>query len=109
MNKLSVVLVFSLFSFFAKAQPYIDILNLEYYHLPEKTDHVKDNEKADVRWLKASLQAPLKMKEDYFIINPFYEQYEFTSQGFSEKLYGIALPLTYLKQWKNPKWKTGVL
>src|SRR4051812_7656281 len=80
------------------AQPYIDLLNFQYYSLPEKTDLVKENEDVSVSWTKVSMNVPVKIKEDFLLIEPLYEKYTFDGISASSSLYGMTFSMTYLKQ-----------
>jgi len=103
---IAVLFISTCFNIYAQ-QPYIDLLGVEYYRLPAGTSYSGDN-KLTTSWFKASIQAPIKIKEDYLIIQPSYEQYTFDkSVTFPGNLYGISLPLTYIRQWNNKQWQTA--
>ena len=91
------------------AQPYFDVLNLHYITSPAKK-LTGSNNPSDVNYFSAQAGLPLKMHDDIFVLNPFYEQYNLlltSVAGKTQTLSSIGLPLTFLKQWKNKSWKTG--
>ena len=91
------------------AQPFIDILNIQYINSP---DHGVSSEKKNVTSLKNfSIQTAIpfqfKNKADAIIISPGFEMWspevEATDENF-EHQYGVALPVAYLKTLHNPDW-----
>jgi hypothetical protein len=83
------------------AQPYIDIVNVRYYSMPINNS-LYSHPKYNSEWITAGMDVPIKLKDNYLLISPYFETY--TTFEF---LYGIALPITFVKQWKNPSWKTA--
>ena len=98
MKIFSVVLV--LFSYTCQAQPYFDVAAFRFHHLPAGNNDAT----LETNWLQAEISLPKKIKEDVFVVSPFFEMYDFS---FGNNVYGFALPLTYVKQWKKEKWKTA--
>ncbi|MEP7168073.1 MAG: DUF6268 family outer membrane beta-barrel protein [Bacteroidota bacterium] len=90
------------------AQPYFDIANIYYQHSPDNSlSHSKDTA-LNTQLISVSLRAAFQIKKDHVIINPFYDYFQLQiSDNEKQKLYGIGLALTYLKQWKNEKWSTA--
>src|SRR4051812_16310587 len=83
------------------AQPYIDVVSVGNYIMPANGAGGKEY----TDWFTAAMDLPVKIKDDYLLLSPFYEEYALAlSDGH---LYGAAFPVTYLKQWKNPLWKTA--
>lgn len=83
-------------------------MNIKFHHLPGNSDFLIQNSGATVDWVTAGMDIPLKMKGDVLLFSPLFETYLFSSASLSNKnLYGFALPVSYLKQWKNQKWKTS--
>src|SRR4051812_43048755 len=94
-------------SFFAAilictAQPYFDIANVDCYLLKSQATG-EQPAKPNTTWLPVSLKIPIKLKKDLLIVNPFFESYTIDANN----LYGIALPTSYIKQWKQENWKTA--
>jgi hypothetical protein len=86
----------------SSAQPYVDLINAKYYAMLQQ----KNN--PDVNWMTIGMDVPLKMKKDYLVLSPTFENYHFSSDNNSSTdLYGINFPITFLKQWTNEKWKTA--
>jgi uncharacterized protein DUF6268 len=94
--------------FKSSAQPYFDIANIYYQQSPDNSLYHADENPLKTQLISASLQAAFEIKKDYVIINPFCDYYKLQfSESPEQKLYGIGLALTYLKQWKNEKWSTA--
>ncbi len=89
-------------------QPYFDIANVYYQRSPDKSLYHSDENPLKTELISSSLQAAFKNKKDYVIINPFCDYYKlsFNDDG-NQKVYGIGMALTYLKQWNNEKWSTA--
>lgn len=91
------------------AQPYIDLINIKYHYLPAKINHQNEDENVTTNWFTASMDLPIRMKEDIFLIRPYFETYKLEGAGsVNSQLYGIGLPLSFQKQWKNKSWKTSI-
>ncbi len=86
------------------AQPYFDPVNFHHISSPVAT-----NTGSTINYLSIQTGLPIKLKNDLLIFNPFFEQYKlsFEQADFSQSFNSIGLPLTFLKEWKNKKWKTA--
>jgi len=107
-------LLFSAFLCFClklHAQPYFDPAAIQYQLSPDRAVTGEDKTPISVHYLQANVNIPLKIvKEDKLLINPFFEMWKLdfkNSVSQDIRLYGAVLALTYLKQWKNPNWKTA--
>jgi hypothetical protein len=103
---LSIRIFLFFFSASSKAQPYIEVVNIRYYQMPEQSKLVNNGRPSNNKWITAGMQLPLKLREDYLIISPFFEKYSIDNEA-GQNLYGVSLSLAYLKQWKNKSWKTA--
>jgi hypothetical protein len=103
---LSICIFLFFFSGSTLGQPYIELVNIRYYEMPEQSKLVNNGKTSNNRWITAGIQLPLKLQKDYLIISPFFEKYSIESE-VGQNLYGISLSLAYLKQWKNKSWKTA--
>lgn len=74
--------------------------------MPEQSKLVNNGRPSNNKWITAGMQLPLKLREDYLIISPFFEKYSIDNEA-GQNLYGVSLSLAYLKQWKNKSWKTA--
>jgi len=91
------------------AQPYFDVANIQYIHSGEKKFSGPDNP-SEIRYWNVQVGAPLKLQKDLLIFNPSLESYRFMLSPPLNSwitVYGVSLPITFLKQWKNEKWKTA--
>lgn len=92
------------------AQPFIDIVNIHYQKSPEAALYGKDKNPFSTDYFVANFNLPLKaFKRDRLIINPVFEwnHLGFGNQEYlNTDLYGLTMALSYVKQWKNDKWKT---
>lgn len=92
----------------SNAQPFFDVANIYWQQSPNKSLYHSNENSLKTNLISASLQAAFKVKKDYVIINPFADYYELRFwENPKQKLYGIGMSLTYLKQWKNEKWSTA--
>lgn len=91
------------------SQPFIDILSLQHINSP---DHGLINQKKNATTLKnffiqATVPFQFKNKTDALIFSPSFEiltaEVQTVNKNF-EKLYGLALPVSYLKTLTNPDW-----
>jgi hypothetical protein len=113
--RISSLLFFLVFSFsvsqnYLSAQPYFDIANIHYINSPEKKLFDSQDNPSDINYISVQIGLPFKLKEDVLILNPFFERYQLKLQpgtNNTQALNSFGLPVTFLKQWKNPKWKTG--
>lgn len=104
-NKLFLISILFLIPLRSFSQPYFDVANFYYQKSPTQSlFHSNDNEIKSQLFF-ANFNVAIKLKEDYFIINPFFEHYQL-NYSENKKFYGIGIPLTYRKQWKNSKWQT---
>jgi hypothetical protein len=102
------IAVFICISSAAFAQPFFDVANVYYLQSPDNSLYHSDDYPVKTTLFSANLNAAFKSKEDYFIINPFCDAYQFESpETEKQKLYGMGMSLTWLKQWKNKKWQTA--
>lgn len=97
------------------AQPYLDLVNTRYIHSPDAGIINRNKEKIQLNYYNISTTIPLlfKNKQDAVIVSPFFEKWQFELANKNEKhqYYGLALPVSLLKQIK-PKWTvlvTGIL
>jgi hypothetical protein len=97
-----IILFLLCFSWKSEAQPYIDIVSIRNYVMPAASKYSDAEE--NTNWFTAGLDLPIKLKENYLLLSPFFERY--TTNTY-ENLYGAAFPVTFLKQWKNQSWKTA--
>jgi len=102
---------FSLFAASLRAQPYIDIVNVQYQQFL-KTPYTNSPEMNlfTGEWT-ASVTLPLVLKnKDIILIGASYDQLILQSNEGSAttttRLHVPALQLGYLRQWKNEKWST---
>ncbi len=106
------LLAFYFFAFhnFLSAQPYFDVVNFQFVNSPEKKFLNSKNNPSGINYFSAQAGLPFKLKKDLLLFNPFYEQYNLwlqTETNTTQTLNSIGLPVTFLKQWKNPAWKTA--
>ncbi len=112
LDKFSLVSLFWILSIegSVSAQPYFDVLTIHYINSPEKRLFNSGNNVSDIHYFSAQIGLPFKLKKDLLIFNPFYEQFNFllkSEPGTTQTFKSIGLPVTFLKQLKNPSWKTG--
>ena len=92
------------------AQPYIDIFSVHYQRSPDAALFGKGKNPFATDYLNANINLPVKVfKHDRLLINPVFEWNKLTfikQDSTNINLYGITLALSYVKQWKNEKWKT---
>jgi hypothetical protein len=99
--------------FFGKnlsAQPYFDLANAQYITIPRKDVVGSNTNPSSVNYMSAVIALPIKIKDDLLIFSPFFERYDLTlnkETGNNQVLTSIGMPVTYLKQWKKPEWKTA--
>ena len=103
-----ITFVFLLIILKSSAQPYFDVANIYYQKSPDKSLYHSDETNLKTDLFSTNLQAAFKIKKDYVIINPFCDAYQLQlEKSPKQKIYGIGMALTYLKQWKNEKWSTA--
>jgi len=93
----------------AKAQPYIDLLNISYFNSPSNAAIGKDKNPTRIDYLNISTTIPFlfKNKQDALIMSPFFERWNAQVKSvddYSEYHYSIALPFTLLKTFAHSKW-----
>jgi hypothetical protein len=108
----TLVLAFCILSLMrnASAQPYFDVLNIHYLNSPEERIISSKENPSAINYFSSQIGLPFKMKEDILVLNPFYEHYRLMLQPDEttiETLRSVGLPVTFLKQWKKPAWKTA--
>ena len=92
-------------------QPYLDIAGVSWQYSPDAAMYGKNKNHLTSHYVQGSLNLPIKLfKKDVLMISP---QFEWNSLDFRVRdagrldLYGATLVLSYMKTWKNPKWKTA--
>ncbi len=99
---------FIMLSRMASAQPYIDIASV--YHQSSPADNSSNSKTPmSIEMSSVFLNIPLQVDSDYILINPVYENYRLnvSSEINPVKLTAAYVPVTWLHQWKNPKWSTA--
>jgi hypothetical protein len=111
MRRLILIVLILTFSDRLIAQPYFDPVGIQYQLSPNRAVTGEDKNPISIHYLQANVNLPVKIvKEDKLLINPIFEMSELdfkNSVSQDVHLYGAVLALTYLKQWKNPNWKTA--
>src|SRR5665647_1528901 len=95
----------------AVAQPYIDVVNVQYYKSPDIGFFQHNKKATDLNYFNASTTLPVlfKNKKDAIIFSPYYEQWEAKIKdvkSFRKNHFGIVLPVSFLKSIDS-KW--GIL
>jgi hypothetical protein len=94
-----------------QAQPYFDVAAIQYQYSPDKSYSGNDGNPMATHYLQGQANLPLKIyKKDLLLINPVFEMthLDFKNETADDfHLYGLTMALTYMKQWKDPKWKTA--
>ncbi len=105
------VFLFLFFTTTAHSQPYLDIAAVSWQYSPDAAIYGKSKNHLASHYIQGGFNLPIKLfKKDVLMISP---QFEWNSLDFRASdagqldLYGATLVLTYLKAWKNPKWKTA--
>jgi len=101
MKKLFYILICLQGWMLAHAQPYIDLINCRYVASPGFSSSSNKN---DLNYASINTAVPLKFKTtDALIFNPFAEEWTATVEPEhpTENYYGIALPVSYLKNFKG--------
>lgn len=92
------------------AQPYLDIVNSQFYVTVPAEFFAKKDTQTDARYSNLALAIPLKFRNsDMLVISPAFRKVYFS--GYLNADYGwndLLLPITYVKQWKDSAWKTSV-
>jgi hypothetical protein len=92
------------FTITGNAQPYIDLINTRYLNSPNNGIWRQNEEKIKINYYNFSTTLPLQFKnKNAFIFSPYYEQWEISSY-YKFKTKSWALPLSFLKNFKNNKW-----
>jgi hypothetical protein len=98
---LSVLFLLSVSVIKGTAQPFIDLVSCRYTASPGFTSTSKANV---LNYANISSTAPIKFKNgDYLIMSPFFEKWtaEMEDKHAKQSYYGLGLPLTYLKNFKE--------
>jgi len=85
----------------ANSQPYIDLVNIRYTASP---GFFSNSETNVLNYVNISTTLPLKFKNsDVLIFSPFAEKWMAATEPEHpmESFYGVALPVSYLKNFKN--------
>lgn len=92
------------------AQPYIDVAGISYQHSPDAAFFGNTKNVLKTGYFYCFLNAPLNLnKKNVLLVSPLFER---TNLELNDKkstglnLYGAMLGLSYIKTWKNEKWKT---
>lgn len=113
MKKIVTGIIFFIYSFGLSAQPFFDVTSVYYQHSPDAALFGKDKNPFATDYFLANVNLPVNInKKDRFLINPVFEwsRLNFIQREYlNVDLYGITLALTYMKQWKNEKWKTAFI
>ncbi len=102
--------VFFLLSFLDSvyAQPYIDILNIHGQWSNPGNRTSDDSLKKEIRYFSIDCTVPIKIKKDVLVLSPFLADIQLSgSEVNSIVARSIALPLGFVKQWKNERIKTS--
>lgn len=91
------------------SQPYIDLVNVQYINSPDDGFLDQKKNKTSLRHFSISTTLPfqLKNKTDAFIVSPIFETWSsevYPLNNNSSNLYGLMLPVTFLKTLNNPDW-----
>lgn len=108
MKKIFLLIAF-LFPFIINAQPFIDIISANYQYNLSNEPLSKNKLPLTTNVFNIAINLPLKVDSDYIVVNPSYENQflNFDDSINNLALHSLALPLTWLHQWKNQKWKTA--
>lgn len=90
------------------AQPYIDVVKLNYCKSPDISFFQHNKKPTDLNYFNVSTTLPVlfKNKKDTIIFSPYYEQWEAKIKyvnNFRKNHFGIALPVSFLKSIDS-KW-----
>lgn len=85
------------------AQPYADLVAARYHVLFRNADTLAQAERNHLPWITAEALYAHPLEKNLLAANPAFETYD---DVFSN-VYGISLPLIFIKQWKKPAWKTS--
>ena len=100
-----------LLALFAEAQPYLDVASSTFAYSPDRLQ----------RWeIGFSVPLPIGKANDKVILSPFWEEWKATIPQHdepslperSDRLTGWAIPVTWLHELKNDRWKvliTGIM
>ncbi len=107
MKKLFILLF--LLPFKAFSQPFIDIISANYQFNPADETISSSKIPLTATIVGAALNIPFKIDSDYIALNPSYENQslQYDSRENISSLNSFALPISWLHQWKNQKWKTA--
>lgn len=99
---------FVLAFFNASSQPFIDIVNVSVQKSQPTELLSKTKFNFSIASFLAATNIPVNLKnENKLLFGPSYELHNYNFESSSLKVYSVALPVTFLKQWKNKKWKTA--
>lgn len=103
------ILLFLQITLTLHAQPFVDIISSNYQYNLANEQLNKNKLPLTTNVFNISLNLPLKVDSDYIIVNPSYENQflNFDEQVNNLTIHSATLPLTWLHQWKNQKWKTA--
>lgn len=110
MRKVIYILFFSAWSFFASAQPFIDIASLYYQQSP--ADNMSSSKSPmNTQLMSAFLNLPIQIDSDYIVINPVYENYrlDVSSETLPINLTAIYMPVAWIHQFKSSRWSTALM
>ena len=104
-------LFFLLFLFPLKifSQPFIDIISANYQFNLANESISKGKMPLTTNIVGVAANIPFKIDSDYIVVNPSYENQslKFKSYDNISTLNSVALPVSWLHQWENQKWKTA--
>ena len=97
-----------------RAQPFVDILNIQYQRFPEAPYDNSANARLITEQVTANLFLPLQLKnKDVIVIGSSFDkfrfQYDSVNNSKTSFLYATSLQLGGVKQWKDGKWSALML
>jgi hypothetical protein len=104
------VLIASLFSYKAIAQPYLDIVNLKYSNSPNAGLINQNKNDVHIRYYGIGTNLPVQLnnKKDAVIFSPFFDAWSSKINNNSrQNYYSVALPVSLFKTIPYTRW--GIL
>ena len=97
-----------------RAQPFVDILNIQYQRFPEAPYDNSANASLLTEQFTANIFIPLELKnKDVIVIGSSFDKFRFKYDSVNNSktsfLYATSLQLGGVKQWKDGKWSALML
>lgn len=103
--KRSLFFLFIIISHSIFSQPFIDIAGYNYQRgFPIENCTSK---KLITQLNTVFVTIPLQADSDFVLFNPTYDNFNVLFNESQLNLHSVSLPLSWLHQWKNQKWKTA--